>query len=362
MKRIEKMRAHVHSASRLADLRMRRLVLASRQERYNRLERDPHADPAEWAVIKANMEDLLDVERQIDRFVADRSCVSCDDPVFGINNPPDVGRYLYHYTSAAVLPKIRKSRSLRLGPLAAMNDPYEALDIHLQWFGLYGHEPLSPEEDERWRSTDWEAAINEYRREIKIGSYVEDRLPDLSLMDPHPPFSIAAQRILGHRGFAHPRMWAQYGARSAGVCLVLDFVALRDVFESSVPGGMVAGFGPVSYAEDPALAMPSIRTLLDRGPEGLLLERAEDLLLTKHRDWEHESEFRFFVADSSEPFFPIPIDNTVIVGLALGPKFDTRRHGRNVVPFCRDFRIRSRVCQVAWHCGNATLTKMVPPG
>ncbi len=343
---------------------MRRLILASRRDHFHELQLTPGAELPDAAEVKTNIENLVETEQEIERLVPEEgevSCLSCDAPVFGANNPPDVSQFLYHYTRSPVLPNVRKTQSLRFRPLSAMNDPYEALDISIEWFGLYGRDPLTSEENDRWQSTDWVAEINRYRQGVKIGAFAQDRLPDLTSTSLEPPYTRIGERVLGQRGFAHPRMWSQYGADGTGVCLVLDFDRLRTAFEEALPDGRVSGYGSVAYVEDPSFTMPSIRTLLEGGPEGLLLERDEDLLRTKHIDWENEAEYRFFVADDAEPYFTLPIGNSVVAGLVLGPRFDYQKHGRYVTTFCRDFGIRSRVCQVTWRRGSAQLLRQLPP-
>jgi hypothetical protein len=68
----------------------------------------------------------------------DVTSLICDEPVFGEHNPPEPDEYLYHYTRAWTLPKIRKNRSLRFGPLGEMNDPQEALESNAFGMGLMG--------------------------------------------------------------------------------------------------------------------------------------------------------------------------------------------------------------------------------
>jgi hypothetical protein len=70
-----------------------------------------------WAAIH-QMYDELDAARGYPD--GDSCCVVHDEPVFGMNNAPDIDRLLYHYTPAKNLPKIRSTMSLRFGPLSGI--------------------------------------------------------------------------------------------------------------------------------------------------------------------------------------------------------------------------------------------------
>ena len=83
---------------------------------------------------------------------------------------------------------------------------------------------LTKEENDRFESTDWTREINDVRRQVKVGSFALDGDGDLrsiytdEQLIPH----LVADRLHGVRGFAHPRMWAQYADNSRGVCVVFD--------------------------------------------------------------------------------------------------------------------------------------------
>lgn len=85
-----------------------------------------------------------------------------------------------------------------------------------------------------------------------------------------------------------------------------------------------------------------------------MLKNFEDSLLTKHADWAHEAEFRFFIMDGSPEAVLVPITKRVIVGLILGPMFDPR-HLRNVRAFANTFGVAHRVRWLRWTHGRAEL-------
>ncbi len=200
---------------------------------------DP-TDDADAQRSLADLEPLYNQMRRLETEVARHSptpdeqhCQLHDDTLFGRNNPPEPETYLYHYTRVPILPKIRASKSLRFGPFSSMNDPHEALDIHPPSMGLTSagrstissRDPLvlTTEENERFKATDWIEEINSARRQVKVGAFSMDIVPDLRdiRIDQIPP-ELVARRLHESRGFAHPRMWAQYADDSRGVCLILD--------------------------------------------------------------------------------------------------------------------------------------------
>jgi hypothetical protein len=295
----------------------------------------------------------------------DVSSLVCDEPVFGEHNPPEPDEYLYHYTRAWTLPKIRKNQSLRFGPLGEMNDPQEALQSNAFGMGLIGvpGDPLqiTPEESALFEARDWSTEINNARRDIKVGACSMDVLPDLADVDPdHADYSVP-RRLAASRGYAHPRMWAQYGDRGRGLCLVLDRELLEQAVEASTGGRFACGYGPVSYRpieHDLSLGFFDVRDLLQSGASTTLLKNFEESLLTKHADWVHEAEYRFFVMDGSPDPWRVPITKGVIVGLVLGSKFDPGRHLRYVRAFAETFGIPHRVRLLQWTSGRAELVRV----
>lgn len=295
----------------------------------------------------------------------DVSSLISDEPIFGEDNPPDPDEYLYRYTRVSTLPKIRKNQSLRLGPLSEMNDPQEALDSNAFEMGLMGKPgerlQITPEQDALFKETDWLTKINCARRDVKIGSYSMDVLPDLADVDPaHAEYSVP-RRLAASRGYAHPRMWAQYGDLGQGICLVLDHELLEQAVEASTGGRCARGCGPVNYRPiEHALSLGffDARDLLQSGSGTTLLKNFKESFLTKHADWAAEAEYRFFVMDgTSKPWF-VPITRGVIVGLVLGSNFVPSRHLRNVRAFAKTFGISHRVRRLQWTSGRAELVRV----
>jgi hypothetical protein len=292
----------------------------------------------------------------------DSCIVREDEPLFGENNPPDPDEFLYHYTRLWTLPKIRKSGSLRFRPLRMMNDPHEALESHAFMSGLAGPagEPLvmTSADARRFESVDWISEVNSARGNVKVGAFSMDSRPNLSDIDPDWAGVFAPRRFWANRGFAHPRMWAQYADHGRGVCLVVNSRQLEAAIRASVNGRFAWGRGEVTYQpaeHDLTLGFLDARELLRKGASQALLGTFEESLLTKHADWAHEAELRFFVMDGTEDPWSVPIGDDVFAGLILGPWFDDRRHHRNVRAFARSFGISGRVRRLAWTHGRPQL-------
>ncbi len=290
----------------------------------------------------------------------DASSVFQDEPIFGEHNPPGLDDYLYHYTRLWTLPKMRKSQSLLFRPLREMNDPQESLGSFAFGMGLMGvpGEPLqlTSEEDGLFRRRDWPNEINTARGQVKIGSYSMDAFPDLSDIDPEHAEYAVPRRLAASRGYAHPRMWAQYADLGRGVCLVLNRDLLEGAVKESTSGIWPWGYGAITYRpieHDLSLGFFDIRDLLQSGVSGALLKNFEESLLTKHADWAHEAEFRLFVMNGSPDPWLVPITTGVLAGLVLGPSFDVDRHLRYVRAFAETFGISDKVRMLHWTNGRA---------
>lgn len=300
--------------------------------------------------------------------VGDSCCIVHDDPVFGELNPPNPDGLLYHYTRAWTLPKIRKTRALRFRALRHMNDPHEALFSLAFQSGLMGRAGtplvLSAAEAAAFDVTDWAAEINAARRNVKVGSFTMDHWPDLSDVEPDAAEFVVPRRVAARRGYAHPRLWAQYADNSSGVCIVLRWERVREAVETyATTAAVPAAWGEVSYdlSNDLSLGFFDARDLLRDGPSATILKNFETSLLPKHADWGHEAEFRFLVMDGSPDDLYLQLPDDAVAGLVLGPRFDPK-HARNVDAFTRTFGIKSRLRGLHWTNGRAELVPLYGRG
>ncbi len=214
-----------------------------------------------------------------------------------------VDQYVYHYTSPETAREyILKNGTLRLGPYAATNDPKEAK----QWeFGLG---TMQNRDLGRYKHSDLSAWLShELKRRTRLACFSMDSAP---LSGDH------IKDILS-RGFAKPRMWAQYAARHTGVCLVfLRSSLLAAVREHLQQTQWVAG--PVVYQNRSSIRgmdahefMMDIDAYEQIGPDKYPATHArkflKELYFEKLNDWRDENEWRIVAFTDSSDDILVPI-------------------------------------------------------
>jgi hypothetical protein len=141
--------------------------------------------------------------------------------MFDHEAPPD--EFLYHYTtSEAALGSILPTGQIRLGLIAATNDPREAKE----WFFSLRSPTDSPSLDEFFEIV--KGATLHANESAKVLCLTMDA------MRPAP------REIFG-RGWAHSRMWAQYGGGHSGVCLIFDWRLLEKRLSETLTGKATSG-------------------------------------------------------------------------------------------------------------------------
>ena len=216
--------------------------------------------------------------------------------IYGVR---DGDEYLYHYTSAETARGfILKNGTLKLGTYTTTNDPKEARD---------------------WQFSLWTAGSRD------LGSYAfaetSKRFSDLLKRkaklacfstDTNPLTGDPIKDIL-NRGFAKPRMWAQYGVNHTGVCLVFRKSALLSAVRSGLKTTMLFA-GPVAYRNrlilgklGPGDFTIDIDLYESLGPTAYARSHLQvhhhTLFFEKLQDWRDEAEWRivaFTDADESE--------------------------------------------------------------
>jgi hypothetical protein len=202
-----------------------------------------------------------------------------------ILGPP--GSRLYHYTTRErALEYILNTGEMRVGPFETMNDPREAMDWTITMVRTTGH------------ATDAvRSARDSFNRALKRRSKVVCFTQDGS--------GRAGSAL--ERGWAHPRMWAQYAGDHSGVCLFFDRKKLTEKLDAALAPHGVIYKGPVDYTNDSPAPKPGIGLALDVDytrivEDGMdpavsrhLAAHHRDLFFTKLQDWSDEQEFRFIV-------------------------------------------------------------------
>ena len=230
----------------------------------------------------------------------------------------EVDQFVYHYTRAETAHNsILKSSTLRLSSLAETNDPREskAWAFNL-WtggkndLGRYDFQAVSA-----WFS-------NALKTKTRLACFALDQAP---LTGDH------TQDIL-RRGLARSRMWAQYGDKHQGVCLVFDKARLiRAVKEHLAP--RMCWVGDVGYKDHyfirstkPHEFMINIDELEELGPERYayqhVMQYHDQLFFQKLSDWKDEVEWRVIAIGEDVGELYLPIDGA-LVGVIHGAAIDT---------------------------------------
>lgn len=125
----------------------------------------------------------------------------------------------------------------------------------------------------------------------------------------------------GQKVFEVPNMWAYYGQRYEGVCLVFDKKLLKSLFKNQ-------------YSQK--VKDLTIKYNLDRSESGKIKKKnhesleeffsmnAKDILFRKHKVWAEESEYRFAVIDENcdnERWFLEKIDKALLA-VVIGIEFN----------------------------------------
>jgi hypothetical protein len=262
-------------------------------------------------------------------------------PVFDYELPDDsgdLGEFVYHYTGWDRLEHLMEN-GLRLGTLAGMNDPRESKDWLLNAVTLSGV-PVN--------RTALNEAVADYKRKIRIGAFCLD-LPST------PDGSQSS------RGYARPRMWAQYADNHRGVCLILDRERLGKAIRARYPddGKCWVQAGKVHYKaahDDPSWITIQYRE--DDVSAGVLQSfnaHRDTIFFVKHMDWRDENEYRwvYFDADQAETgddgrkghFVNI---NGSVVGLVLGADY-ANCHLPLAREFAGHFHLDGSIVRCVWN-------------
>jgi hypothetical protein len=219
----------------------------------------------------------------------------------------EAGPYLFHYTTlAAAVEHILPSLMFRMSPFSEMRDPRESSDW---WASATKPDHDVPNEDQLFFG--FSRYLMSQKPFFKVMSVTRD--------EPRPP----PNEIFG-RGFARPRLWAQYGGNHSGVCLCFDRHAL---VAHLVPELRKLGrleHGDVLYEDEPIAPHVlhfDLGLAAARGVEALieeLLDRhLDELFFKKLCDWATEYEYRFVVRTSNGE--PVVVDIApALRGVVLG--------------------------------------------
>jgi Protein of unknown function (DUF2971) len=128
--------------------------------------------------------------------------------------------------------------------------------------------------------------LDEY---IKQKGYIFSLKDDFEKMVKSISFS---KDTTARKGYGLPTMWAHYGQKHRGVCLILDQVILKKLFKDQF--GYRFKSNPILYDK---LEIPDLKKEENESSEEFFLKHADELFFKKDFDWGSESEYRFVVVN-----------------------------------------------------------------
>lgn len=239
---------------------------------------------------------------------------------------------VFHYTTIkTALEKILSDKEIKLSQLGNTNDPRETKERN---FGFMYH-TLSRSKMGRKETIEIQNQANKIAlREWKVFCV------SIHNQEYQPDVSDAAN--LFFRGDCRPRMWAAYAETHRGICLKFNAkkldARLRERFgENNVFSG------PIWYNDVDATTSFNIdlqnveRLSLKETIRGDFKKNWRQLFLTKTKDWESESEFRWLVHNLEDSPVFISIDG-VVDGVLAGCDFP-KAYYPSLKKLCRKLNI-----------------------
>ena len=224
---------------------------------------------------------------------------------------------LFHYTASHIaIEKILLSQQIKIGLIKHVNDPRESKD----WALLPKITAMQTDS-----SFEKQYIVNKEFTKIKQEEW---KVVCFSLNAPrykrHPESKVDEGFLYGA---CKPRMWAHYGENHKGVCLKFNGLKFDTQLRNTVDGvdknrkifcdkvkyvdfGDTLDSSSIDYTELSEIG-------ITKGLRKHLVKFHKQFFLSKARDWETESEFRWLVYSESKEFELLPIKGIieeVIVG------------------------------------------------
>jgi hypothetical protein len=223
-----------------------------------------------------------------------------------------------------------------------MNDPREAMDWRITLVGSAGR---SRDDVDRLRK-EFNDAL---KRRSKVVCFTKD--------------DEGGSGADLERGWAHPRMWAQYAENHTGVCLVFDRAAIEQQMRAELQRHGEMFSGDVIYTDEPPVPVLGAGLPFDVHVAAIeqlgvtpavsqhLRHHSESLFRTKLRDWADEHEYRFIVFCEDEDPIYVPIAST-LVAVLVGWQFH-EVYEPSLTALCEVLHAPVRRC--AWDNGFPTI-------
>ena len=226
--------------------------------------------------------------------------------------------------------KILATNTIRAGRFATMNDPREAKRWMFDGPESFGEDPRA-----FWRMQHVASvAATWIQSNLRVVAFSLDDFTRRGA-DPESPLG---------RGFGHPAMWAHYGARHTGACLIFDRAKLeqcvRDyvqtamrkrpndrlacwsgavIYEDRTTDGTVDDTGEFTFDPNNGVAWFE-DAALHAASHAHACKHYERLVLRKGIDWSYENEYRWVFWDEGQDDVSIDFGDA-LVGIVVGEDF-----------------------------------------
>lgn len=271
-----------------------------------------------------------------------------NDILFG--SIKDINKWVYHYTSMdTAIQYILTQGTIRLSLFRDLNDPKESKDFSFS---------MSTNSDE-------EAKIDYTLEEIQnvASNYVKSHCKVLCMVKDNINVLEDNFDSTFHRGFARPRMWAQYSKNHSGVCLIFNKKKLQQSIESTLLSKGNIYWDDIEYSNshtDNDRAFNLNHEEIDNNTLNVVLDNKinefyKTYFFTKSEDWSSENEWRcVFRGDNKEAEF-VSIKES-ICGIVLGVDFP-KVYESAIVPFSEEYSIP--IARIQWPNGMPIVVPVV---
>lgn len=219
-----------------------------------------------------------------------------------IPNTPE--RWLYHFTTLSTgIEDILANQTIRMNTLRQVNDPKES-----RLAGFFA------KVDQGFAETCHEEFANAVR------DYLRDHVAVLCATEDTVSQAELRRDITLRPACFKPTMWAHYGDLHRGLCLVFDREKLQKTISQKLDADNAVHFyGSVEYrhelfdtcygvtVEEMNAAGDDVRSVARHRFE----TNHRELLLWKHLDWEHESEWRAIAFAKRPSPIDVPFDDAL---------------------------------------------------
>ena len=231
----------------------------------------------------------------------------------------DPQKYLYHYTSISKAMKILYYETLRFSPITNTNDIFEQKPKLMFDDSIYDDPELLKAEK------NIENYFQENRNRVKILCFSRDNQSVNTNNSLTKDMQLA--NVIG-RGFALPRMWAQYAENNEGVCLIINMKKLISKLNAE-------GFKFIDKKVNYFSSYSSFKinaqeiTELSKSIDNKVTDVMADLICNnskyvkynyfyKLNDWATENEYRTIILTNEDNSVKIPKIFDFIEGIVIG--------------------------------------------